>query len=75
MAEGYGISSGVARKKGDLESSLALGRRAHEIFQGLKSADLNNRLAGENVVFTALRIGEILVLQGKITEGGALGLC
>jgi eukaryotic-like serine/threonine-protein kinase len=69
LAECYGISSDISRKKGDLESALEFGRRAYEIFRELKLADPNNQLSATNTVLSQLSLGEILVLQGKIDEG------
>jgi tetratricopeptide (TPR) repeat protein len=69
LAEGYGISSDIARKKGDLESAQDFARRSHEIFRELKLADPKNDLSATNAVLSELSLGEILVLQGKISEG------
>jgi eukaryotic-like serine/threonine-protein kinase len=69
LAEAYVESSEIARKKGDLESALEFARRSDELFSALKAADPNNRLSATNLVFSELSLGEILVLQGKISEG------
>lgn len=69
LAQGYGISAEISQKKGDLGNALELAHTSREIFRELKSVDPNNHLAASNFVFGELRVGEILVLQGKVTKG------
>lgn len=69
LAQGYGISAEISQKKGDLGNALELANTSREIFRELKSVDPNNHLAASNFVFGELRVGEILVLQGKVTKG------
>src|ERR1700674_3218511 len=69
LAEAYGISADLQVQKGNLEPALGFDRRGKEIFQELHDSDPSNQLAAENLAFSDLSIGEVLVRQGKITNG------
>ena len=69
LAEAYDISADLQVQKGNLEPALGFDRRGKEIFQELHDSDPSNQLAAENLAFSDLSIGEVLVRQGKITNG------
>ena len=69
MAEAYGISGDILGKKGDLEAALAMYRREEHTCKELKSADANNQQSILNLGFSKADIGEILIRQGKVSQG------
>jgi non-specific serine/threonine protein kinase/serine/threonine-protein kinase len=69
LGEGYTIAADVQLNKGNMEQALEFDRRAREIFTELCSVDRSNQLAAENLAFSDLSIGDVLVRQGKTKEG------
>jgi non-specific serine/threonine protein kinase/serine/threonine-protein kinase len=69
MADAYGTSGDILRKKGDYEAALAMYRRDEETCKELKSADANNQQSIINLGFSKANIGEILMRQGKVSAG------
>ena len=69
LAEAYRISADLQEQKGNLEPALGFDRRGKDIFQELHDSDPSNQLAAENLAFSDLSIGGVLVRQGKITHG------
>lgn len=69
LAEAYGISGDILRKKGDLKAALTMYRHEENICKELKSADASNQQSILNLGFSKADIGGILIKQGKVSEG------
>ena len=69
LAEAYGISGDILRKKGDSGAALAMYRREEQICNELKSGDPNNQQAIVNLGYGEASVGETLARQGKIRQG------
>jgi serine/threonine protein kinase/tetratricopeptide (TPR) repeat protein len=69
LGNAYGIAADVQERKGNLETALKLYRQGYEIQKELKSADPNNQQAVLNFGIGDLDVGEILVKQGKVSQG------
>ena len=69
LAAAYGISANSAKEKGDPREALELYHREHEIFKELSFADRSNQLAALNFCISDLNVGEVLVGQGRVSEG------
>ena len=69
VADAYGTSGDILRKKGDYQAALAMYRRDEQTCKQLKSADANNQQSIINLGFSEANIGETLLRQGKVSEG------
>jgi serine/threonine protein kinase/tetratricopeptide (TPR) repeat protein len=69
LANAYSVLADIQRRKGDLAAALKLSRDDHEVERELSAADPNNQQAVLNYGISDLGIGEILVQQGKVSQG------
>jgi len=69
VAEGYGTLGDIQRKKRYFEAALSSYRSEQLILHQLSSADANNQQAMLNLGLAEASIGEIFLLQGKVSEG------
>ena len=69
VAQAYGTSGDVLQKKGDYKAALAMYRRDEQTCKELRSADASNQQSIVNLGFSEANIGELLMRQGKVSEG------